>query len=66
MTNDLRKRIAAVLGWSVEDTRGFGLSTLTELVRGKDATLHVELRKLLQTGEHLFGPRRKGRSPSQV
>lgn len=62
MTDELRERIAKVLGWSVEDTKGFGLNMLVEMVRGKDAKLHGELRRLLQSGGHFFGPPLKARS----
>lgn len=62
MTNELRERVAKVLGWTVADTNGFGLSTLMELVREKDAKLHGELRALQQSGGHLFGPALKARS----
>jgi hypothetical protein len=50
----LHERIAAVLGWSLEETRQFSLQSLRELVRAKDAPdLVDEISREIQSGRYL-------------
>lgn len=60
MTNEMRARVAQVLGWTLDDTMGFSAPTLREMVRGKDAALTAELTALIHGGGHILGsaPRR--------
>jgi hypothetical protein len=52
--DDLRDRIARVLGWSAKDVDSFSLPTLRELIRPKHPQLVAEIDETLRTGAHLF------------
>ena len=52
---DWRERVAALLGWSVQDTRGFSMQMLREMVRDKDPKLAGELSTMIQSGSYIFG-----------
>lgn len=54
----LRERIAAALGWSVQDTRCFSLLALRELLRVHHPKLAAEIDELNRTGAILIGERR--------
>lgn len=49
----LHKRIADLLGWSVEETYGFSLATLRELCRPLSHELVFELDRALRRGERV-------------
>lgn len=55
--NALKERIAKALNWTVEDTHGFSLSSLRELVRTVDPKLAAEISDLIQSGRHIIGER---------
>jgi hypothetical protein len=61
MAPDLHERIAAALGWSVEDARSFGLHGLRDLVRPVSTKLAAEIGEAILTGSVLVGTRRQGR-----
>lgn len=51
----MHKRIAAALGWTVEQTRSFSLQALRELVRPVDPALADEISKVVQSGWVVVG-----------
>lgn len=50
----LHERIAAKLGWTVEETRGFSLATLREFVRVKSPKLAYLISLELESGRHIL------------
>jgi hypothetical protein len=61
----LHERIAAALGWSVEDAQSFSLSALREVVRPVSADLAAEISEVVERGEHILVrqvPKRRWRS----
>lgn len=50
----LREQIAQALGWSVEQTNGFSLAMLREMVREKHPELAKEIATVIRNGEHIF------------
>ncbi len=61
MNYDLHERIAACLGWTVDEVRSFSLASVRELVRGKDDALHDEISTVIQRGLHITEPMRDPR-----
>ena len=55
----LHDRIAAVLGWTVEDAQRFSLASLRELVRAVDPKLAAEISAVLAGGDYLWGSQSK-------
>jgi hypothetical protein len=51
---DLHERIAAVLGWSVQDTQSFSMHSLRELVRPLDPRLAQEISDSIEGGHHIL------------
>ena len=51
----LHERIAAALGWSVQETQGFSLQALRDLVRSVDPKLAEEISDLVARGGHISG-----------
>ena len=56
---ELRERIAKTLGWTVNDTKMFGLSMLATLVRDKDPELCSDIRLCVEQKLHWFGSPQK-------
>lgn len=51
----LRERIAACLKWTVQDTYGFSLESLREMVRPVDRGLAQEVSSIIYSGKHITG-----------
>ena len=51
----LHERIAAALGWTVEDTRSLGLHSLREVVRPISAKLTAEIEHSIRYGSYILG-----------
>ena len=49
----LRDRVAQALGWTVEETEGFSLQSLRELVRVSHPKLAAELTEWIRTGRYV-------------
>lgn len=49
----LHERIATALGWSMSDVRSQSLSSLQELVRGKDLALDRVIADIRSRGAHM-------------
>lgn len=52
--NNLHERIADALGWTVEETRGFSLAALRDLVRPVSAKLAHEITVAISSGSVLL------------
>jgi hypothetical protein len=50
----LHERIAAALGWTVQETYGFSLATLREFVRVKHPKLAAAISAAIQSGRHIL------------
>lgn len=57
MNDELRRRVADALGWTVEQTQGFSVPSLRELVRRKHPDLALEIDGVVQRGDHVLGER---------
>lgn len=53
--SNLHKRIARVLGWSTNETHGFCLQSLRELVRPVDPKLAAEITERITSGSYIRG-----------
>lgn len=53
LMEQLKERVAAALGWSVEDTHKVSLQSLRDLVRPVSSKLAHELDVVIRTGEHI-------------
>jgi hypothetical protein len=51
---EIKERIAEVMGWSRKDVDSFSLPTMREFVKGKDVDLDHELEDAIRSGRHLF------------
>lgn len=49
----LHKKIAKVLGWSTNETHGFSLQSLRELVRPVDPKLADEISQRITSGDYI-------------
>jgi len=52
----IKERIAKVMGWSRKEVDSFSLPTMREFVRGKDEELDKALLDVIETKSHLFTP----------
>ena len=57
MTDELRARVAAALGWSVADTQSLSIPSLRELVRPVSPKLEHELTVLMHSDLYFTRPR---------
>jgi len=51
---EIKERIAKVMGWSRKDVDSFSLPAMREFVKGKDEDLDHELEDAIRSGAHLF------------
>lgn len=58
---EVRDRIAELMGWTRKDVDKFSLPQLKEFVRGKDSKLDQQLVEIIDSKSHFFGEPLRGR-----
>lgn len=51
---ELHERVAKALGWTVEETKSFSMTSLRELVRPVDTSLAATITEFVQSGRVIY------------